>query len=702
MFRKWAAIACMIFLAGAVFLPSLVFAGSATVSWQANTEPDLAKYRVYWSTTAGSYGSYKAEVAKGTNTYTASTLTDGQTYYFVVTAVDTSGNESGFSSPPASKTISGGSTGVPAAPAQTTPASGAHVPGTSVTFTWQAAAGATDYNVKVYTSSGWLTYDQWVGNNTSHNVTGFDNTGRSFSWAVTARNQAGEGPVSAKWAFVNDGTGSTPTVPGAPVLTSPANGANVPGTNVTFSWQAVQGATDYNLKVSDANGGTAYNGWVGNAQSFTVNGFPNSGGTYNWTVTARNSAGQGSASASRSFVNGTSSTPTVPGAPVLTSPANGANVPGTNVTFSWQAVQGATDYNLKVSDANGGTAYNGWVGNAQSFTVNGFPNSGGTYNWTVTARNSAGQGSASASRSFVNGTSSTPTVPGAPVLTSPANGAHVPGSSVTFTWQAIQGATDYNIKIYTSTGWLTYDRSVGNVTSHNVTGFGNTGRSFAWTVTARTQAGQGPASARWTFVNDGASTTPTVPTAPVLTSPANGANVPGTSVTFSWQAVQGATDYNLKVTDANGGTAYNGWVGNAQTFTVNGFPNSGGSYNWTVTARNSAGQGPASAARSFVNGTSSTATKPATAPVLASPINGAQASGTSVTFKWQPVAGATDYNLRIYTSTGWLTYDRWVGNATSYTVTGFDSTGRSFTWAVTASNAAGQGPTSPRTSFVNR
>jgi fibronectin type 3 domain-containing protein len=97
--------ACFIFLVGALVLPSLVLAGSATVTWQPNTEADLAKYRVYWSTATGTYGSYKAEVLKGTTTYVANNLTDGQTYYFVLTAVDASGNESGFSSPPASKTI---------------------------------------------------------------------------------------------------------------------------------------------------------------------------------------------------------------------------------------------------------------------------------------------------------------------------------------------------------------------------------------------------------------------------------------------------------------------------------------------------------------------------------------------------------------------------------------------------------------------
>ena len=83
-------------------IPSLVFAGSATVRWQANTEPDLQEYRVYTGTSSRTYGT-PVPVGKVTS-YTINDLEEGITYYFAVTAVDTSGNESGFSQE-VSKTI---------------------------------------------------------------------------------------------------------------------------------------------------------------------------------------------------------------------------------------------------------------------------------------------------------------------------------------------------------------------------------------------------------------------------------------------------------------------------------------------------------------------------------------------------------------------------------------------------------------------
>ncbi len=73
-------------------------AGDAVVNldWADNTEPDLASYSVYRSTTSGS--GY-TQIASGltASAYSDTSVANGTTYYYVVTAVDTSGNESGYS-----------------------------------------------------------------------------------------------------------------------------------------------------------------------------------------------------------------------------------------------------------------------------------------------------------------------------------------------------------------------------------------------------------------------------------------------------------------------------------------------------------------------------------------------------------------------------------------------------------------------------
>ncbi|RJR50165.1 MAG: hypothetical protein C4576_06280 [Desulfobacteraceae bacterium] len=402
MLRKSAAVSFFILLLGALVLPSLVLAGSATITWQPNTEADLAKYRVYWSTTAGSYESYKAEVAKGTTSYAANSLTNGQTYYFVVTAVDTSGNESGFSSPPASKAISDGTSGIPAAPVLEYPGNGSTVPGTSITFRWRASSGATEYIFRQWKQNGDLSIEHRVGNVTSYTVPWFSNSGYTNSWSVTALNAAGQGTTSARWTFTN-GPITTITVPPAPALTSPASGARVDGTSVAFSWQAAQGATDYNLKVYNSSGAVTFDQWLGNVLSRTVSGFTNQGQTFSWTVTARNAAGQGPVSAQRSFVNGTAAIePPSPSTTFLLSPANGSNVRGTSITFKWGKVPNATYYRIRVYRSTGAVFYDKWVSSSLSHTVSGFTNNGAGYSWEVYPYNSSGQLPISAKWTFVN------------------------------------------------------------------------------------------------------------------------------------------------------------------------------------------------------------------------------------------------------------------------------------------------------------
>ena len=66
--------------------------GTATLTWDANTETDVTGYNVYMGTQPGVYG---APISIGNITsYTVGNLTGGRTYYFSLTAVDTSGNES--------------------------------------------------------------------------------------------------------------------------------------------------------------------------------------------------------------------------------------------------------------------------------------------------------------------------------------------------------------------------------------------------------------------------------------------------------------------------------------------------------------------------------------------------------------------------------------------------------------------------------
>jgi fibronectin type 3 domain-containing protein len=71
--------------------------GTVTLDWNDNGEIDLDGYNIYRSTASGSGYTRLNSTLLATSDYTDSTVSNGTTYYYVVTAVDTSANESGYS-----------------------------------------------------------------------------------------------------------------------------------------------------------------------------------------------------------------------------------------------------------------------------------------------------------------------------------------------------------------------------------------------------------------------------------------------------------------------------------------------------------------------------------------------------------------------------------------------------------------------------
>jgi hypothetical protein len=81
---------------GVLLLVAVAYAKVINFAWDANTETDLAGYKLYCGTvTGGPYTFVKTVAAPGLTTSNDFT-TDG-TRYCVLTAYDTAGNESGYS-----------------------------------------------------------------------------------------------------------------------------------------------------------------------------------------------------------------------------------------------------------------------------------------------------------------------------------------------------------------------------------------------------------------------------------------------------------------------------------------------------------------------------------------------------------------------------------------------------------------------------
>jgi len=98
-----------------VLTASIGIAGSVTVAWDANTEPDLDNYKIYRGVQSGNYSfpvinlktdtsgrnpacgetydPFKTECCE----YTITGLEEGETYYLAATALDKEENESAYS-----------------------------------------------------------------------------------------------------------------------------------------------------------------------------------------------------------------------------------------------------------------------------------------------------------------------------------------------------------------------------------------------------------------------------------------------------------------------------------------------------------------------------------------------------------------------------------------------------------------------------
>ena len=87
----WRSAVCILF----VIIASSAYAAQVTLSWNPNTESDLAGYRIHYGTARGSY-SAPIDV-RNVTVYTLIGLAPEQTYYFAATAYDSSGSESGYS-----------------------------------------------------------------------------------------------------------------------------------------------------------------------------------------------------------------------------------------------------------------------------------------------------------------------------------------------------------------------------------------------------------------------------------------------------------------------------------------------------------------------------------------------------------------------------------------------------------------------------
>lgn len=432
----------------------------------------------------------------------------------------------------------------PGAPVLVSPIDGVTVTSTPV-FTWEADVNAREYMVKVWKvgNPALTECSGWVPNLT---LMCGDLPPGNYEWTVLSTAIDGDpGGLSASGAF----TRATPTI-GAPALVGPADGATLdyPDALGVLRWRPAAGAARYLVQVS-----TSPTFAEGEPDLTYANGELSAdvprehiGVTQYWRVRGVNAEKTwgGPWSATRAF------TVTWTDVPTQLSPADGASA--SNVILSWSPVKGATTYEFEVTEI-GDTDFSDAIRTTPTF-----PNAhwnawgdipAGDLRWRVRARNDHWGVTAWSGARTINRDAGAPTAlapdpvePPDVSLVSPADGATFASTAeVELSWTPVAGAVGYELDLRNATGpWWTLGRVVG---AAPIRWRFDAAETFGWRVRALGENGENGA---W---SDERQLTISDPPPLTLLSPADGGDVPASSVFFTWQPVAGSGFYAVEISD---------------------------------------------------------------------------------------------------------------------------------------------------------
>ena len=304
--------------------------GSTTAAPAAPTSlkaaPSNAQASLTWSESAGASnydvkrstvdgGPYTVLASTTSPSYTDSTVKNGSTYYYVVSATNSAGEspDSAQASVTPDPTIT-----TPSVPMGLAASAGS----AQVTLNWTASSGATSYHLKRATTSGGP-YSQVSAPTSSTYTDSSVTNGTTYYYVVSALDSAGESANSSQVSATPSAPAVAPSVPAVPTgLAATAGNAQV-----SLTWTASTSATSYHLKRATTSGGPYSQIGAPTTTTYADSSVAN-GTTYYYVVSALDATGESANSVQ------VSANPSAPATPPPSNPPPTAFGTWVNVTPS--------------------------------------------------------------------------------------------------------------------------------------------------------------------------------------------------------------------------------------------------------------------------------------------------------------------------------------------------------------------------------
>ena len=616
----------------------------------ATTSPQRLSMGLTWTDGAGA-NSYRATSTPASSTYTGVStggaytfngLSAGTSYTFTLQSYN---NTSGYGDSVTSAsrfTLSAAVTSL----TSSVPSTALSVTDTTtMNLNWTSATGATQYSI--VSSPTTTTQTTPTGNPSSYTFTGLT-AGTQYTFTVSSINPSGTGDLTATTTALY----TRPPTPGTPSLNSQtSNGAYV---DLTFTVAAYS---------TSATSNTYY---LTNSASTTISttnaNYPGTFGTvvpntdYTVYIVPINPDG------AIGLVSPTSATFTLIPGPVVSASTTNASITQTQIPLLWSqpnplGLKGTTGLTYTITGTGlpstpytsiSTTSYT--IGSLSAGTL--YPTSG---NFSVTAVNSAGS-------------SSIVSVPAILTLP-PASGVPQIGTigqtTVILSIAAGQFSKSATSNTWTSTPSVATSPQTSANHPYTFTGL-TPNTSYTFTAQAINSTGAGGTSGS----SASALTLPGAPTSP-LTS-----GITRVAITLSWTApVNGAASYTVSGT---GVTTVSGLVGTSTTFSGLTAGNSYGPF--TIQSFNATGGGGSVSTASAVN----------TLPPAVTGFTATAGGSTTQTIPltWTAANGATGYTI---TYTDGTLQSVSVGAVTTKVITGLSTSGGTYSFTITSTNASGSG-----------